>query len=103
MTAKRHKAEETVAKICQVDVLNARGKTIAETICSIGMTEVTYYRWRAKFGELKRDQVKCLMKLETENARPRRTVLDLTGNSPTQRGYYVIRNQLFYFKKRYLQ
>ena len=42
------------------------------------MTEVTYYRWRQKFGGLKMDQVKRMKELEAENARLRRAVSDLT-------------------------
>lgn len=42
------------------------------------MTEVTYYRWRNEYGDLKGDQVKPLKKLETENARFRRAVSDPT-------------------------
>jgi putative transposase len=78
MAAKRHKAEEIVTKLRQVDVLNAQGKSMAEAIRSIGVTEVTYYRWRAEYGGLKGDQVKRLKELETENARLRRAVSDLT-------------------------
>ena len=50
----------------------------AESIRSIGVTEVTYYRWRKEFGGLKADQVKRLKDLETENARLRKAVADLT-------------------------
>ena len=78
MAAKRHKAEEIVAKLRQVDVLNAQCKSMAEAIRLIGVTEVTYYRWRAEYGGLKGDQVKRLKELETENARLRRAVSDLT-------------------------
>ncbi len=78
MAVKRHKAEEIVIKLRQVDVLNAQGKSMAEAIRSIGVTEVTYYRWRAEYGGLKGDQVKRLKELETENARLRRAVSDLT-------------------------
>ena len=42
------------------------------------MTEVTYYRWRQEYGGLKSDQVKRLKELETENARLRKAVSDLT-------------------------
>lgn len=42
------------------------------------MTEVTYYRWRAEWGGLKGDQVERLTELETENARLRQAVSDLT-------------------------
>ena len=78
MARKRHKAEEIVAKLRQVEVLTAQGKTAAEAIRSIGVTEVTYYRWRTEYGGLKGDQVKRLKELETENARLRRAVSDLT-------------------------
>ena len=78
MPRKRHKAEEIVAKLRQVDVLIAQGRPVAEAIRSIGVTEVTYYRWRKEYGGLKGDQVKRLKELETENARLRRAVSDLT-------------------------
>ncbi|MDR7031007.1 transposase-like protein [Rhizobium rosettiformans] len=78
MAVKRHKAEEIVTKLRQVDVLNAQGKSMAEAIRSIGVTEVTYYRWRSEYGGLKGDQVKRLRELEAENARLRRAVSDLT-------------------------
>lgn len=39
---------------------------------------VTDYRWRQEYGGLKGDQVKRLKELETENARLRKAVLDLT-------------------------
>lgn len=73
-----HKAEEIVTKLRQVDVLHAQGKSMAEAIRSIGVTEVTYYRWRSEYGGLKGDQVKRLKELEAENARLRRAVSDLT-------------------------
>jgi putative transposase len=78
MGRKRHTAEEIVAKLRQVDVLTAQGRPVAEAIRSIGVTEVTYYRWRNEYGGLKGDQVKRLKELEAENARLRRVVSDLT-------------------------
>jgi transposase-like protein len=78
MARKRHKPEEIVAKLRQVDVLVSQGQNVADAIRQIGVTEVTYYRWRQEFGGLKSDQVKRLKELETENARLRRAVSDLT-------------------------
>lgn len=75
---KRHNAEEIVTKLRQVDVLSGQGKSVAEAVQSIGVTEVTYYRWRSEYGGLKGDQVKRLKELETENSRLRRAVSDLT-------------------------
>jgi putative transposase len=45
MPRKRHKAEEIVAKLRQVEVLSGQGQSVSEAIRSIGVTEVTYYRW----------------------------------------------------------
>jgi transposase len=78
MGIKRHKPEEIVAKLRQVDVLTAQGKSIAEAVKTIAVTETTYFRWRAEYGGLKSDQVKRLKDLELENARLRRAVSDLT-------------------------
>ena len=78
MPRKRYKAEEIVAKLRQVDVLVSQGQSVADAIRQIGVTEVTYYRWRQEFGGLKSDQVKRLKELEAENARLRRAVSDLT-------------------------
>ena len=78
MGRKRHTAEEIVVKLRQVDVLMAQGKAVADAIRTIGVTEVTYYRWRNEYGGLKGDQVKRLKELEIENSRLRRAVSDLT-------------------------
>ena len=78
MSKKRHKPEEIVSKLRQVDVLTSQGKTVAEAIRSIGVTEVTYYRWRQEYGGLKSDQVKRFKDLEQENLRLRKAVSDLT-------------------------
>jgi transposase-like protein len=78
MARKRHKPEEIVAKLRQVDVLTSQGRSVAEAVRTIGVTEVTYYRWRQEYGGLKSNQVKRLKELETENARLRKAVSDLT-------------------------
>jgi putative transposase len=78
MPKKRHQPEEIVAKLRQVDVLVSQGQSQADAVRSIGVTEVTYYRWRQEYGGLKTDQVKRLKDLETENARLRKAISDLT-------------------------
>ena len=78
MLKKRHKPKEIVAKLRQVDVLTSQGKSVADAIRTIGVTEVTYYRWRQEFGGLKTEQVKRLKDLELENSRLRKAVSDLT-------------------------
>ena len=78
MPRKRHKPEEIVAKLRQVDVLVSQGQNIADAVRQIGVSEVTYYRWRQEFGGLKTEQVKRLKELEMENSRLRKAVSDLT-------------------------
>ena len=78
MSRKRHKPEEIVSKLRQVDVLVSQGQTVADAIRTIGVTEVTYYRWRQEYGGLKSDQVRRMEELETENQRLRKAIADLT-------------------------
>ena len=75
---KKIKPEEIVAKLRQVDVLVSQGQNMAEAIRQIGVSEVTFYRWRQEFGGIKSDQVKRLKDLELENSRLRKAVSDLT-------------------------
>ena len=86
MPQKKHKPEEIVAKLRQVDVLVSQGQSVAEAVRSIGVTQFTYYRWRKEFGGLKTDQVKRLKELEKENERLRKAVSDLTLEKLILRG-----------------
>jgi putative transposase len=79
MPRKHHKPEEIVAKLRQVDVLTSQGQSVADAIRAIGVTEVTYYRWRQEYGGLRSDQVKRMKDLEAEHTRLRRAVSDLAG------------------------
>ena len=78
MPRKRHKPEEIVAKLRQVDVLVSQGQSVADAVRSIGVTEVTYYRWRQEYGGMSVPQARRLKELERENARLRKAVADLT-------------------------
>ena len=78
MARKRHKPEEIVAKLRQVEVLQSQGTCVVDAIRQIGVTEVTYYRWRKEYGGMKADQLRRLKELEKENQRLRQAVSDLT-------------------------
>ena len=78
MSRKKHKPEEIVSKLRQVDVLVSQGQTVADAVRAIGVTEVTYDRWRQEYGGLKSDQVRRMKELETENQRLRKAIADLT-------------------------
>ncbi len=78
MPQKKHKPEEIVSKLRQVDILLSQGRSVSEAVRTIGVTQFTYYRWRKEFGGLKGDQVRRLKELEKENDRLRKAVSDLT-------------------------
>jgi len=78
MAKRSYKPEEIVSKLRQVDVLHSQGTTMADAIRQIGVSEVTFYRWRKEYGGMKADQLKRLKELEKENERLRRAVSDLT-------------------------
>ena len=78
MVGKRDKAEEIVAKLRQVEVLQGQGMTIVEAVRQIGVTEQTCYRWRKLYSGMNREQLRRLKELERENQRLRQAVSDLT-------------------------
>ena len=78
MANKRHKPEEIVAKLRQVEVLVGQGMDLIDAIREIRITEQTYYRWRKKYGGMGTDQLRELKRLQKENERLRRAVSDLT-------------------------
>jgi transposase-like protein len=78
MPTKKYSAEEIIAKLREADVLLGQGKTVPETIRVLGISEVTYYRWRKQFGGMNVSQARRLKELEAENARLRAAVSELT-------------------------
>lgn len=78
MARKRHGAEEIIGKLREVEVLLAKGLSVADAAKAIGVTEQSYYRWRREYGGLKTDQARRLKELERANARLRKAVADLT-------------------------
>ena len=78
MAKRNYKPEEIVSKLGQADVLLAQGTKVPDVVRTLGVTQVTYYRWRREFGGLQTDQVKRMKDLELENQRLRKAVSDLT-------------------------
>ncbi|WP_454280858.1 IS3 family transposase [Sphingomonas sp. Marseille-Q8236] len=78
MPAKKHKPEEIIGKLREVEIVLGQGGTTAEACRRIAVSEQTYYRWRKEYGGLKTDQARRMKDLEKENARLRRAISDLT-------------------------
>ncbi|MFO0873996.1 MAG: transposase [Phycisphaerales bacterium] len=72
----RHKPEEIVVELRQVDELPASGKEISDAARSLGVSEVMLHRWRQQYGTLQRDDVRRLKELQAENGRLKRLVAD---------------------------
>ena len=78
MPSRRYNAEEIIHKLREADVLLGQGQNVSGVCKQLGVSEQTYYRWRKAYGGMKVGQAKRLKALETENARLRRAVADLT-------------------------
>ena len=78
MPSKKHKPEEIIGKLREVEIVLAQGASTAEACRRIAVSEQTYYRWRKEYGGLKTDQARRLKDLEKENQRLRKAVSDLT-------------------------
>lgn len=74
---KRHTPEEIVTKLRRVETLVAEGSTVSAAVREIGVTEVTYYRWRKTYADVGKPEVRRLRELERENARLKKLVADL--------------------------
>jgi transposase-like protein len=78
MSKKRYRPEEIIGKLREADVLISQGKKVVDVIKALGITDVTYYRWRQEYGGMSVSQAKRLKELEKENERLRKAVSDLT-------------------------
>jgi len=54
------------------------GAKVADVVRRLGVTETTYYRWKAKFGGMDVSEARRLKELEDENKRLKQMVADLS-------------------------
>ena len=66
---KHHSAEQIVMKLRDAETMLSAGKTVAEVVQVLEVSEQTYYRWKSKYGGMKAEEAKRLKELEVENAR----------------------------------
>ena len=50
MARRKHSPEQVINKLRQAEVAIAEGCTVAEASRQIGVTQQTFYRWRAEYG-----------------------------------------------------
>ena len=76
MSRKRYSAGLLIGQLRQAEILVSGGKTIAEVVRQLNISEQTYYRRRKEYGGLDVDQARRLKELEQENGRLKRLVAD---------------------------
>lgn len=66
--------EQIIRALAEVDA----GMKVQDLIRKMGITETTFYRWKAKYGGLEVSDAKRLKALEDENRRLKTMVADLS-------------------------
>jgi len=70
--------EQIIKKLREAEVLLSKGEKVEQVIRKLGVSDVTYYRWRKEYGGMPVEQAKRLKELENENARLKKLVADLS-------------------------
>jgi transposase-like protein len=78
MPKKGFKPEQIINKLREAEVLLSQGATVGEICRRIGVTDVTYYRWRKEYGGMRVDQARRMKDLEQQNSRLKKLVADLS-------------------------
>ncbi len=85
MPAKKHKPEEIIGKLREVEIVLGQGGTTAEACRRIAVSEQTYYRWRKEYGGLKTDQARRMTRRAAQPTNWRRRTCGCGVRSPTWR------------------
>ena len=78
MPKKSKTPEEIINKLREAEIMLSQGTTVGEVCRKIGVTDVTYYRWRKEYGGMRVEQAHRLKELEQENSRLKKLVADLS-------------------------
>jgi len=77
MPKKTYTPEQIINKLREAEVILSQGNAIGVTCKKIGVSDVTYYRWRKEYGGMRVDQAHRLRELEQQNSRLKKIVADL--------------------------
>ena len=72
------KSRFSEAKIISVLKRNERGEKVSDLCRELGISDATFYNWKAKFGGLSVSELKRMKALEAENARLKKMYADLS-------------------------
>ena len=74
MRKSRFSEEQIIGILKRVE----RGQALADVCREVGISDATYYRWKAQYGGLEVNQLRHLRQLEDENHQLKQVVADLT-------------------------
>ena len=78
MGKQNYTVEQIIVKLREAELHCKSGKTVAEAVRQIGVSDQTYYSWRKKYGGMNTSEARRLKDLEKENLRLKRLVADLS-------------------------
>ena len=77
MPRKTYSAEEIVGILRDIEIMNGKGKTVADCWREKGISEAIYYRWKKEYSGLHPNQAKKLKELEKENNRLKKLLAEV--------------------------
>jgi len=78
MAKKGYTPEQIINNLREAEIMLSQGSTLSAILKKIGVSDVTYYRWRKEYGGMRVEQAKRLKDLEQENSRLKKLVADLS-------------------------
>jgi putative transposase len=78
MSRKGFTPEQIIRKLREAEVLIGKGESVGQVVRKLGVTDVTYYRWRKEYGGMQVEQAKKFKDMEKENARLKKLVAELS-------------------------
>ena len=78
MARKHFTTEQIIRKLREAEVLQSKGETVEQICRNLGVSDVTYYRWRKEYGGMQVEQARRLKYLEQENIRLKKLVAELS-------------------------
>jgi len=76
MKRTRHTPEQVINKLREADTMLSSGRSMAQVLQHVGVSEPTFQRWRSQYGGMKSEEARRLKALEVENARLKRLVAE---------------------------
>jgi transposase-like protein len=71
MKRTRHTPEQVINKLREADAMLSSGRSMAQVLQHLGVSEQTFHRWRNQYGGMSSAEARALKERKAENARCR--------------------------------